>query len=623
MFAALGRFVYRHRLAVVIAWVVMVAIGSAGARLLPDRLFEGSSEIAGSDSQKMEHTLREQFANPYTRLHIVAVTSKLHTVEDETYRQWIRDLTDAARRVPEVAEVTTYLDLKDKRLRSPDGHNTALMVGMRQTDLHGEQKAVPAIRSAIKPVKERILAADPGANIALTGRAAILYDIDSHMKHDGEKAESRALPISMVILVFAFGALVAAGIPLAIAMVGITVAMGLGCLLTLVMPVSAFIVNAVTMIGLAIGIDYALLMVNRYRKALEARPDAPDAVEEAIVETVETAGHSVVFSGLAVMISLSALYIAPLVEFQSMGLGATFVVVSCVLAALTLAPAIMGFVGRRIDAPRWMSSRMRMPGREEWWHRVANWVMDRPWRVLLTTVAFVLALGAPAIKMDTGFSNSRWFPMSFECRQGIEILGPLQQYNAVIPIFAVIRAPEGQDILQTRYIPRLFNFARELQKDDRVGSILSPVTLRDDLGLMQYLMLYRNADSALERFPQIEKLLLSRDRNAALFQIVASNSAKLRDTMNLSADIARKSPGGDLKLEVGGEPAYYIDFEKSMQWAFPQIIAVVVSVTLVVLFLAFRSFLLPIKAVLMNLLSVGAGYGVVVAVFQFGWGHQL
>ncbi len=622
-FVALGRWLVSHRLAVVIVWLVLLAIGSVGAQQLPHRLFEGSSSIPGSQSDRMEHVLKTEFNNPYTRLQVVAITSDRHTVDDPVYQGWLRDAVAISKGRPEVQGVTSYLDTRDKRFRSPTGHQTAIMVGMRPMDLEFEQKFVPELRHLLAGLKGRMKAEDPSSNLAVTGRAAIMYDIDSHMKADGQTAETWALPMSMVILLVAFGALVAAGIPLAIAMVGVTIALGLGFLLTLVMPISGFILNVVTMIGLAVGIDYALLMVSRFRTAFEAAGNAPDAVSLVVAETTGKAGPPIVYSGLTVMISLAALVASPLIEFRSIGIGGFFVVIISVMAAVTLVPAILSYVGANIDAPRWLSRRLHPRGYEAGWHRVANWVMDRPWRVLISVVVVLLALAWPTLRMDTGFSNSKWFPMSFECRQGIEILSPLGQSNSVVPIYAVVRAPQGEKILRTKYIPKLFNLAKTLGKDPRVGEVISPVSLREGLGLFQYLVLYRNADSALAKYPQIGELLLSKDQSAALFQIIPGNDLKLRETQALAKDVEKLSPGEGLTMEIGGEPVYYTDFTGVMNWLFPLIVMSVIGVTLIVLFVAFRSFVLPLKAVVMNLLSVGVGFGVLVAVFQFGWGSAL
>lgn len=622
-FASLGRWLLAHRLAVLIAWIAVLGIGAVGARQLPGRLFEGSSAIPGSPSDRMEKILGAEFDNPFTRLQIVALESEKYTVDDPIFRGWIREVVDRSKALPQVQEVASYLDAEDDRFRSKSGHQTAIMVGMRAMPLEYEQKFVPELRQHLANLKARIRAADPAANLAVTGRAAILYDIDSHMKRDGQVAETWALPLSMVILLLAFGALVAAGIPLIIAMVGVTVAMGLGFLLTLAMPISGFIMNVVTMIGLAVGIDYALLMVSRFRTALTAAREGAEGVCDALVEMCSKAGPPIVYSGLTVMISLSALVASPLIEFRSIGLGGFFVVVVSVIAAITLVPVVLSFVGRNVDAPRWLSQRLRMPHHEERWHGVANWVMDRPWRVLIFVGLVLLALASPTVRMDTGFSNSKWFPRSFECRQGIDILSHLGQSNSVVPIYAVVRAPQGDPILQTKYIPRLYDLAREIRKDPRVGEVLSPVSLREGLGLFQYLLLYRNPETALSRYPQIKRLLLSKDRAAALFQIIPGNDVKLRETQALARDIAKLDPGGGLTMEVGGEPVYYSDFTGVMAWLFPLIVGSVIAVTVVVLFLAFRSFLLPIKAVVMNLLSVGVGFGVLVMVFQFGWGSAL
>lgn len=618
-FFALGLWIAKHRLAVILSWLAIVVVAALGAGRLESRLHEGSSEVPGSNSARMDRVLSEEFKNPFTQLLVVTVSSTRYSVDDPTYQTWIKEIEKRARTLSAVQRVASYLTIKDARFRSPDGHQTVVMLGLKTKSLHEEQKVVPLLRAALQPIRDAIRAADPQGDIATVGRSAIIYDIDNKMKTDGQKGEAQALPLTLVILLFAFGAPVAAGIPIIVALAGVLITLGLGFVLSQFAPLSAFLVNIVTMVGLALGIDYSLLMVNRFRTALRGG----HAIRGAVAEALAKAGPAIVFSGLAVMISLTALLIAPMIEFRSMGIGGSQVVLVCVVAALTLVPALLAYLGPWIDAPRWLSQRCTGANTEKTWRGIASWVMERPIRVLVGATAFVLLLAAPARWLDLGFSNSRWFPASMEVRRGFENLEPMGQYNSVLPIYAVLRAPPGKPILQARYLPDLVHFTRELKKNPKVGEVLSPVSLRQDLGLLQYLLLYRNLDRALKKFPEIDELFLSKDRSAALFQIIPTNDAKLREIQALATYIENISVGSQLILEIGGEPVYYNDFNKQMRDISPWIIAYVIIVTLIILFIAFKSYLLPIKAVIMNILSVAAGYGVIVAVFQFGWGLSL
>lgn len=602
-FARLGRWIARHRKAVAALWITLVVVAIPGAVTLPGFLTEGSQSIHGSQSETVEILLRERFDNPFSRLLMV-------TVATEEAGQWVPRARDLLLALPEVKRVATYQDDADLRLMSPDGRSTVLMVGLKAHDFQEEQVAVPIVRHALKGLRAEILKADRGARLAVTGPSAIVYDIDQHSKRDATLAEVRALPLTVLILVLAFGALVAALLPVAIGVVSTTVAMALAFLVAQFFPLSNLMLNVTTMIGLAIGIDYALLMVSRFREAL---PACGGDVEAAVAMTVSRTGPAVLFSGLTVMIGLLGLFFSPLLEFRSMGLGGSLVVVVSILAAITFLPALLAILGPRVGAPRWG------PAQEIGWRKLADWVMDRPWRVLIAATTVALILAWPATQMVSGFP-SRWLPKSMEARTGIEILHDVGNWNAVIPIHLVVEAKDGKPIVHSSHLPALLGLSSRLAADRRVAQVLSPVDLKGDLGLFQYLLLYRDLNKALAKFPDIGTLFLSRDRAAALFYVIPADDLKIAEIQGLARDIGAMTLGSRFRMEAGGHPVYYNDFNDAMARSFPPAVAFVILVTLVVLFLAFKSYLLPIKAVLMNLLSVGAGYGAIVAVFQFGWG---
>jgi RND superfamily putative drug exporter len=398
---------------------------------------------------------------------------------------------------------------------------------------------------------------------------------------------------------------------------GTTIAMGAAFGLSHFLPLSNLLQNIVMMIGLAIGIDYSLLMVSRFREALVQKD-----VENAVIEVVEKAGPAVLTSGLTVMIGLFGMTFAPLMELKSIGLGGSLVVIVSVLASLTLLPAILAMVGPWIDSPRWLARPLQSAHSEANWRKLAERVMNRPWLFLSGALIVVLLIAWPVTKLHTGFSSSKWLPPAMEAQVGVDLLEKMGNGNAVFPIYLIVRPTDGKKVMDLSHLPKLLRYAKKLQSDPRVGTVLSPVTLREGMGILQYFLLYRDIEAALVKFPRIGKLFLSRDRSSALFQVIPANLLPLCEAQQLAKDLARDQrnlKAFPFEIEVGGTPVYYNEFHSSLMNSYPPVILFVLGVTMIVLFFAFRSFLLPIKAVVLNLMSVAAGYGAVTMVFQFGW----
>ena len=618
-FERLGQWICRRRGRVLAIWIAAILTAAWGAQQLPAVVVGGSGALKGSPSQRMDAVLQAEFANPYVQPLIVAISSTRYTVDDAEYLAWIGDAAASLSRLPEVRRVASYADSRDSRLRSVDGHETLLMVGLNATDVAQQERAVPAVRAALKALKASISRADFSGSLAVAGHAALTYDLNYYNKLEGDRAEARALPLTFCILVLAFGALVAAGAPLVMGLASTTIALGLAYLLALLMPVSNLLQNVVIMLGLALGIDYSLLLVSRFREAL---PES--STEEAMAAVLGEAGPTIAWSGLTAMVGLLGLLFSPLMETRSIGIGGALVVLVSVLAATTLLPAVLALLGPCVDWPRKLSSTLGRARSEALWRRVASRVVRHPYAAMLLAACIAGAFAYPGLQGRGGFNSERWFyPARMESRVGGEILELMDNANAGLPLYVVVRAQDGQSVLSASHLPALVSYAERLGRDPRIGEILSPVTLHRSLGLAEYRVLYRDLDEALRTYPQVGELLLSLDRKAALFQVTAKGQLGLLEVQQLARDLEKTAPTGGFTALVGGPPVYYNDFDDLMRASFPAVFGFVVGATLLLLFAAFRSFLLPLKAVAMNTLAVAAGYGAVVAVFQLGFLHGL
>ena len=609
-FYRLGAWIHRWRGTILVAWMALLilCLGPAGA--LPEALTGGTGSIPGSRAQRVEAQLQRDFANPYVRTLVVAMSSEQLTVRDDDFRGWIDTATAAIEALAEVRRVRTWVNSADHRLLSDDEHSTALLVGLAAESVEQEERAVPVIREVLEPVAREM--ATQHATLAVTGRAAITYDLNGYNRVEGQRAESKALPLTLLMLLLAFGAPIAAAVPIIVALLAATIASALLMALTFVMPISNLTQNVVAMLGLAVGIDYSLLIISHFRRARKTLPAA-----EALAVTVSHAGTAVVYSGATVIIGLLGMLFTPVLELSSTGLGGALAVLVAVFAAVVLVPALLAFGGTALDWPAWLARRLDKSRSEAFWRSTVERVMRRPVVCGLGAVSICLVLAYPTTLATGGFdSSTKALPKGMESRRGMETLTRIGNVNALIPIHLVVSAVAGP--LSAGTLPALYRYVEKLRADPRVEQILSPVSLAKALTLDQYAMLYRNLDTALERFPEIGELFVSKDRTAILAQVVPASQETLQTAQVLADEILAAGVPPGMELEVGGLPVFYNDFDRGMLDGFPKAIAFVVGACLLLLFAAFRSFLIPVKAVVLNALSVVGGYGAVVAVFHLG-----
>jgi putative drug exporter of the RND superfamily len=425
-------------------------------------------------------------------------------------------------------------------------------------------------------LKDVKAASRPGFTLAAGGR------IISAAQSPSLSSEYVGIGAAAFILLFAFGSVLAMGLPIITALTGIGVGFTLIKLLTAVVQTPNFAVQIATMIGLGVGIDYALFIVTRYRQGLAAGQEPEDAVASAM----GTAGRAVVFAGCTVIISLLGMLLINLSFIRGMALAAGSVVLVTVLAAVTLLPAILGFTGRNID-------RLRVPGlegsgqRQGFWWRWSRYVQERPVRLMVTGLVVVLVAAVPMLKMRVGSPDAGSDPASYTTHKSYKLLsdgfGP--GYNG--PLVLAVQLPSAGN---TAVLSRITS---AVQATPGVASV-SP--------------------------PQI-----SPSGNAAVIQATPTTSPQDAATGSLlhrlrHQVIPQSVAGTGVQVDVGGSTATAADISQGLSARLPIFIGAVVVLSFVLLMLVFRSVHIPLNAAILNLLSVGASYGVVVAVFQWGWG---
>jgi uncharacterized membrane protein YdfJ with MMPL/SSD domain len=542
---AYGALIHRLRFVVPAAWLVVLAVALPFAGRTSGVLTSSNPAPAGSESARAEAVLTGALGQPRAQAFVV-----LPSAPDA-------DLAGRIHGLPDVTDVSS----------AGTGGNgrTSLLV----VSYSAEPDAVAARMGDLR----RLLPA--GAMV--TGAPAVADDFNRITAEDVARADGIALPVALVVLLIVFGSLIAAPLPLLLAVVAVLSALAGVYAVALRMPVDAFVLNIVSIIGLGASIDYSLLLVRRFREELGRR----DTVAEAVAWTVATAGESILLGGLTVAIGFAGLLLVGVPVLRSLALGGILVIAASVLAALTLLPAVLGLVGRRMDLVRlpW-AGRATSRG----WRRWAWWVMGRPGPIVAVVVLALLALAGPVLGLNVGSRDATGFPPGVESRRALEVLRAQFPGSDVGPVRVVVRTRDGSAV-----------------DESALASLTSWLGHRPSVtGAFQ-----EAAGSGAALITVRTAARLDSDRGRALVD-------------DIRAGAGARAPG--LDVMVGGQQAVSVDFTRSLYARFPLAIGFVLAATYLLLLAIFRSALLPLKAVLMNALSVGAAYGVLVAVFQWGLG---
>jgi len=630
MFAALGRFAYRRRRLIVALWSLAFAAGLIASLSLASQLKGGGFTNPSSPSQQGQRQMQERLGFGPASLTLVFSSDTL-SARGEAFRAQVREalagIEDAG--LEGLIGVRTAQSTGDAGFISRDGRATFVVLEFDGTS-EQVQAQIPALRRALKPA---------GLTTYLSGDPAVFAELEQRSAEDLRTAESYTIPVAILVLVLIFGTLVAAALPVIGGGMAVTVTLGLFWLLAQVLDVSVFAMNVATLLGLAVGIDYALFMVGRFREELAAGRSVEDAVET----TVANAGRSIFFSGITVVVGLLGLMMIPYMSMRSMGLGGALVVLVSVLAALTLQPALLGLLGPKVNSLRVFG---RKNGDELFWRRWSDWVMRHPVTVLIGTIAVVIVIAWPALRIASEIPGATALPRDSEARQGYDLLQRRFDVAALSPIEVLVTWEGEQDPFVPANLARLYAYGQELEGLSGVDRVTSTVTLPGMESAVGAAAFWRGVeeassasppeDAALQTgqpdLPEIIRGMFGAEKVKAaqklavattapgttLFRVVPEQPPTSEEAQALAVDILEAGGPPGTTTYVAGASLTVHDFVDAISSRFPWIIAFVVGVTGLVLLVMLRSVVLPVKAVIMNMCSLLAGYGAMVWVFQEG-----
>jgi RND superfamily putative drug exporter len=575
MFEAWGRFVYRRRrLVLVVAALVVAAAAVWGTGVFARLQSGGGFTPPGSQSQQASDLATRAFGRDTADV-VVLYRSPSLTVRDPAYRAAVtRSL--AALPAGKVSSYQTYWSTGSPQFVGRGGHETYAVLRLAGATDSTQMTTYQAISGELGV---------PGLTTRVGGQIPTELAINSEVKADIGRAEAISMPALLVLLLIIFGSLAAAGLPLAIGAIGILGSFAALRLLTLFTDVSIYSINITTILGLGLAIDYGLFMTARFREELGRQP----TVEQALSRTVATAGRTVAVSGVTVAIALASLMLFPETFLRSMGYGGVATVAVDMLAALTVMPALLAVLGPRVNALRIRGRRSQRgvplaPADEASgaWYRIARSVMRRPVAYVAVIVVILLALGSPFRSITWGGTDARALPAAAGPRVVQEALARDFPANATTPIEAVVKlaGPAGapaQRAALASYLTRL---------DHVPGVIAAQVTGVAGHVARVDLRYAANAESSAARA--------------------------------LVADVRAVPPPAGAQVYVGGATAQLVDELASLGHTLPWMALVVVLATFVLLFLAFGSVVLPVKAIVMNALSLTTTFGAIVWIFQEG-----
>jgi uncharacterized membrane protein YdfJ with MMPL/SSD domain len=565
-----------HRKTAIFGWLALVVVAVAIGRAAGQETIFGADQFTG-EAGRAEHTLEDAGLRPNDE--VVLVQSEQLTIDDPEFRATLQQTADGLAQAEDVVNVQSPLD--GDGAVSADRHSALVEFDITGDALEARDRLGPS-GDAIDAVQ----AQHPDLRVEQFGNVSSNKELNEIFQSDLAQAEALSLPITLLILVIVFGSLVAAGVPLLLAITCVVAAMSLVALPSHLSPVSDNISSVILLIGLAVGVDYSLFYLRRWREERAAGRSTRDALEVAAA----TSGRAVLISGLTVMVAMSGMFLTGDKTFVSFAEGTILVVAIAMVASLTVLPALLSWLGDRIDKGRipFLARRQRPAGESRFWPAMIDRVMRRPWLSIALAGGALLALAVPALSMNIVNTSTDDLPQDLEV---------IKTYNRVRDAF-----PE-----------KGVTASVAIEADNvRSGSATAGISL-----------LQRRASNSDSVLPGTE-VNYSRDGTVAEVVIPtvgngnddASNAAldEIRDDM-IPATIGQ-APG--VTVNVSGNAAASKDFADQLSDRLPLIFAFVFALTFLLLLVTFRSIVIPIKAILLNLLSVGAAYGVLVLVFQDG-----
>jgi RND superfamily putative drug exporter len=605
MFVFLGRLTGRHPRLIVLLGLLLVLLGAFYSKDVMQRLTLAPGwDVPGSGSAESVRMLRQHMGRDETQVIMLfrPRSDALGDADSVAYRSAVEAVTANISRNPEVKSVISYHGGGDVRFRSKDGRLSYAVVQL--------ERAADEGIAAFERLRQQVQSDQ--IEVMLGGELATYVDIRQQLARDIWHAEIASFIALSLLLVWVFGSVAAATLPLIVGVVTIVLSVAILKTFTLFIDISVYAANVVSMLGLGLAIDYALFIVSRFREELAAGYD----VNKSLMTTMRTAGRTVVFSGLTVASSLFCLHLLPQRFFQNMGLAGSISVAAAMITAVVLLPALLALFGHRVNRFAFPGLAGRAAHQTEGgrWYRYSYFVMRRAWPVLIVTLSLLLAMGLPVLHMEIGPADSKSLPVTAESRQVQEILKQRFSHSDMGPLVLAIQT-KGEAHSPTALIA-LDAYTQQLRALPGIIKISGLTSVDPNLKLADYQLLYEFPD----QFPLATETLAAYAKgDTTVIYVEYSAPPSSEAARELVKQIrALPVPAGIKQIQVGGFPAFHLDYLHSLRVWVPWTIAAIVCVIFVLLFFMLGSVLIPLKAVITNLLSLSATFGALVWVFQDG-----
>src|SRR3989440_1228458 len=632
MFYHLGRMATRFRWLIVGLWMVAIAVSLPFAPQASQVLHSGGFVSPDADSERALNLLVQKVHLNLTIVQVIFTSENtsvgnVGSVGSADSPKFIQESQQALARVRNWSEVSGIVSFTDNpRQISLDRHAAYVNI-LFKPDPDSASNLLPQLESRLQPV--------PNLKTTIGGGPVFYEDIQAVSERDLRRAEFLAIPFAIIALLLVFRCVVAAILPALVGggavAVSLALVFGLGQITTL----SIFVLNITTLFGLGLGVDYSLFMVSRFREELAHGRN----VEEAVAITVATPGRAVIFSGLTVSIGLAGLIFFRINFLRSVGMAGVMVVLLAVLAAITLLPASLSIIGTRINAfpvrlPRlWrrtsgaatstLSPSPAAPLANDhhgFWYQLSHVVMRYPLQVFVPVFILLIALGLPFLGVRFSAPDASILPPDVPSRAAFDLLAKRFNDRETTPILLAVQTPG--DVLTTTNIRNLYNYVRRIQADPRVARVDSIVSADPRYTLEQYELVYTHPQQISD--PYLSAFLKpSVSGNTTMILVISKYGMLDQRSQALVQTIRNTTPGNGITTLVDGSTAGDMDYVTSLYTGFPIAIVIVAITTYIVLLFLFRSLILPLKAILMNTLSILASYGALVVIFQNGFLHQL
>jgi RND superfamily putative drug exporter len=598
-------------------WVSGIVLAAAIA-LLPfsfhaERKLETATRVEGSQADTVRQELADRFRSPFVD-RVVLVIQGLPPADSEEGGQALETIVAGLKDQPGISGVVSYLDLRDTIFLGRGG-GTFVLVGL--TSAHGPvESLVPKLHQLASSLEDQLRGRYPAVKLELTGEIPLNFDIRKASAKDVQRGESLVIPATLALLLVAFGSLIAALIPLVVGQLAIATTLAITGLLAERWHLSILVQNLATMLGLGLGIDYALLMVSRFREAISAGHDGA----AASVIAARQAGRTLLISASTVAIGFLALLTVPISEIRSIGVAGFLVAGISVLLTNTLVPEVLQWLGPRIDlgrlplTPKLDAQRTARTGNR--WRQWGRMIVAHPWLALFLAGTPLLLLAWQVRGLDTSLPRGDWLPQTAESVHALHTLERMDRGGVVESLRVVVQLPTDSIAQNDSGWNAIDRLSKRLASDPRSERVISITTLAES-----------NRSSLTDLSRETRRTFLSSDGRAALLEVLPAGSVTLRDQVDwvrelrkIGAPALTGVPGATLL--VGGIPALNADYETIIRDRFPSVTALVVGGTLLALLCGFRAIFAALKAIALNLLSVAASFGALVFVFQNGHGSR-